>query len=233
MTEEWRPVVGHEGLYEVSDLGQVRSLDRVVLLRDGLTRRVKGRVLKQRVGQLYPVVGLSRNGIDRKWLVHRLVCEAFHGVKPPEAEVVRHLNGIHTDNRASNLAWGTCAENSADMVRHGHSHWANRTHCKNGHEFNEENTRRSDGNNRRCCRECERINAIPKNQARSRRNLERRPFRECRVCLTRFQSAYQHAAFCSAECKKTSRRVAFKTEIARQLHCSPQGVTAAIRRAAS
>ncbi len=50
--------------------------------------------------------------------IHQLVCEAFHGPRPDGLQV-RHLNGIKTDNRASNLVWGTPAENHADKVRHG------------------------------------------------------------------------------------------------------------------
>lgn len=58
-------------------------------------------------------------GVQRKIRVHLLVCEAFHGPKPfPDAEV-RHLNGVRTDNRAENLAWGTAAENQHDRVLHG------------------------------------------------------------------------------------------------------------------
>lgn len=61
-------------------------------------------------------------GANGKWVkfaVHRVVCEAFHGPRPfPKAEV-RHLNGIKTDNRASNLKWGTHAENMADKKLHG------------------------------------------------------------------------------------------------------------------
>lgn len=52
-------------------------------------------------------------------MVHKVVCEAFHGPKPSPAHQVRHLNGIKTDNRPSNLAWGTAKENAADRTAHG------------------------------------------------------------------------------------------------------------------
>jgi HNH endonuclease len=52
---------------------------------------------------------------------HALVCKTFHGQKPSDDYEVRHLNGIKTDNRPSNLAWGTRLENSHDKIRHGTS----------------------------------------------------------------------------------------------------------------
>lgn len=51
--------------------------------------------------------------------VHRLVCMAFHGVAPRDKPLARHLNGISTDNRAGNLAWGDHKDNAADAIRHG------------------------------------------------------------------------------------------------------------------
>lgn len=63
------------------------------------------------------VVGLGRG---RLWKVATIVCEAFHGPRPPGCEVA-HLNGDSLDNRAENLAWKTRAENEADKVAHGTS----------------------------------------------------------------------------------------------------------------
>jgi hypothetical protein len=77
------------------------------------------------------VLRLSRRGYLRVNLfiggrvvsrdVHQLVLEAFVGSRP-EGMVCRHLNGVPTDNRVENLAWGTYGENNADIVRHGHQH---------------------------------------------------------------------------------------------------------------
>jgi hypothetical protein len=66
----------------------------------------------------YLVVRLGTGGPSTLHQVHALICEAFHGPKPEGCEV-RHLNGDPGDNRAENLAWGTSAENKADMERHG------------------------------------------------------------------------------------------------------------------
>lgn len=122
MSEEWRPVVGWEGLYEVSNLGRVRGVDRrVPAPAQGSTRFVRGCVLRQ-VGTRsdgYMQVGLRRGGkLGSSYLVHRLVLEAFVGARPDGMEC-RHLNGVATDNRLVNLAWGTPLENARDRVRHG------------------------------------------------------------------------------------------------------------------
>jgi len=116
MTEEWRPVVGYEGQYEVSNLGRVRSLDRVVEYRGGTPRKVRGRVIRCAPGENgYPRVSLS----GRKFrLVHVLVAEAFLGPKPT-GQQVRHLNGNRSDPRLCNLAYGTQSENSHDCYDYG------------------------------------------------------------------------------------------------------------------
>ena len=120
--ERWLPVVGYEGLYEVSDIGGVRSLDRIEQLtgpRPGLRRR-RGRVLRQFRLKTCPYlcVRLSKNGVAVTRTVHTLVLEAFTGPRPGDMEC-RHLNGKHRDNSVANLAWGTHSENARDQVLHG------------------------------------------------------------------------------------------------------------------
>ena len=108
--EEWREAPRSGGHYEVSNLGRVRSAQT-------------GRVLNGTLDAYgYRTWMGSRSQTPRRQLkVHREVCGAFHGEAPFEGAQVRHLNGVRTDNRVENLAWGTAAENSADMVRHGNS----------------------------------------------------------------------------------------------------------------
>lgn len=109
--EEWRDVPGWEG-YEASSIGRVRSRKRKVL-----------HVLRPCLCGKYLSVMLSKSAHNHHSnRVHRVVCEAFHGAAPA-GMVVRHLNGNTTDNRASNLAWGTPKENMADMFKHGHGRW--------------------------------------------------------------------------------------------------------------
>lgn len=161
--EQWRPVVGYEGRYEVSSQGRVRSLDRLISnpLPSGTIRRqrIAGRVLKQTVCAAaggYPRVTL-RNGTEEHGLrcVHIVVLEAFVGPRP-QGMVVRHLNGQQTDNRLENLSYGTPSENNFDLVRHGNHIHAAKTHCKSGHKFTPENTYINPGSGQRVCRTCRR-----------------------------------------------------------------------------
>lgn len=152
--EEWRPVVGWEGFYDVSSLGRVRSLPRRLI--DG--RRIKGRVLRQHLAARgYRHVTLSADGRNRPVAVHILVATAFAGAPKPGQEV-RHLDDHRLNNVASNLVWGTRAENIRDRRTNGIMYQLNRTHCINKHEWTPANTifsYRADGSVRqRLCREC-------------------------------------------------------------------------------
>jgi len=113
-SEEWRPVVGYDGFYEVSSIGRVRSLDRAI--HDG--RRYKGRILRQGVmASGHRKVQLCKED-HRDCLVHRLVLEAFTG-PCPEGKQCCHNDGDPSNNRAENLRWDTIASNAADRLKHG------------------------------------------------------------------------------------------------------------------
>lgn len=116
--EVWRPVVGYEGLYEVSNLGRVRSLPRTVPHIKG-TRTIPGRILKlqtQPSGHLY-VKSFGGRGRGLAW-AHRLVYEAFVG-RVPEGLDIRHLDGNPKNNSPENLAVGTRVENAHDVYEYG------------------------------------------------------------------------------------------------------------------
>ena len=121
--EEWRPVVGFEGYYEVSSLGRVRSLDRVGVDSRGRDRFRKGRTLKPGVASNgYDTVNLGVHEASiprRNYTIHRLVCEAFHGAMPFQGAVARHLNDVRGDNRAENLSWGSSKDNYQDAINNG------------------------------------------------------------------------------------------------------------------
>jgi hypothetical protein len=128
--EQWKPIPGYEGLYEVSDQGRVRSLDRITTT---IVKRL-GKMLKPQLssGRMHLTVSLSLNGKVSVKYVHQLVALAFHGV-PEEGQQVRHLNGVPTDNVLENLKYGTHVENSQDMILHGR-HWSQKkTHCPRQH----------------------------------------------------------------------------------------------------
>lgn len=157
MIERWLPVVGYEGYYEVSDLGNVRSIDRVLPRRGQSPAFYPGRLLAPADRKWQLQVGLQRDGRWRGLSIHRLVLEAFVGPCPPGMECC-HNDGNYRNNRVENLRWDTHAANMADKRSHGTDWWSNRTHCKNGHLFDESNTIIS-ATNGRICRQCrKRIN---------------------------------------------------------------------------
>ena len=176
-SSEWRSVVGYEGVYEVSDQGHIRSLDRHIeqVGRSGklYQRFMRGHSMTLTVGSHgYPHVNLRRAGTSNLSLVHRLVLEAFIGPCPEGMEAC-HANDIKADNRLANLRWDSSEANKRDMLRNGGHYQANQTHCKHGHEFTPENTiARGDGG--RGCRACKRINSQTDAERANRRERNRR-----------------------------------------------------------
>lgn len=111
MEEIWKDVVGYEGYYQVSNLGRVRSLDRIA--SNG--RKIKGKILSTKVNTppYYPRVSLSVNGKMKLVQVHRLVAQAFvYNPDPEHKTQVGHKDESRTNNRADNLEWVTPKENS-------------------------------------------------------------------------------------------------------------------------
>lgn len=150
--ERWLPVVGFEGMYEVSDHGRVKSLPcRVPYGSNGATVGRRGRIMKpwwvsnqgNRQGTL--VVGLGRGN---RFRVSHLVLEAFVG-PCPDGQIARHLDDDKANNHISNLVWGTYSENSYDAVRNKRHGMANKTHCPKGHPLDG-----AWGNGKRYCRTC-------------------------------------------------------------------------------
>ena len=104
--EEWKAIKGYEGLYEVSNLGRVKSIsytnqygtfDRVVILKGWICEG-------------YPCVQLTRNNEKKTFKIHRLVAETFIS-NPDNLPEVDHINTIRDDNRVENLRWVTHKEN--------------------------------------------------------------------------------------------------------------------------
>jgi len=126
LTEEWRPVVGYEGCYNVSNLGRVKSLERFSRGHDTRgqfsIRHLKERILVPvSLGNGYVAVKLHSRQKQQKasrYLVHHLVAAAFLGPRPPGLWVLHGPNGS-SDNSTANLRYGTPKENSADRYRDG------------------------------------------------------------------------------------------------------------------
>ena len=151
-SEQWKPVPGYAGLYEVSSHGQVRSLEK----RDTLGRIREGTTLspgKKASGHLYVI--LSKNGKKRSHYVHRIVLEAFYGPCPAGMHAC-HWNDNPEDNTIDNLRWDTPSANLYDALRNGKR--SRLTRCQRGHEFSVDNTY-IDPKGKRNCRECARLRA--------------------------------------------------------------------------
>lgn len=121
MDEIWKPVLGYEGYYEVSNHEEVRSIERVVRHKDGKVSSKPGRLIKKRLNkkratyQFYQV-DLCRDSVKRTCHLSHLVCEAFHGPRP-EGHQCMHLDGNPQNDKPENLAWGTIHENSNEPIR--------------------------------------------------------------------------------------------------------------------
>lgn len=146
MSEEWRPVVGFEGRYEVSSTGQVMSLPKptrawpIIMIPQ----------ISARGG--YPSVAL-RDGSRRVVRpVHVLMLEAFVGPRP-EGFFALHCDDDPMNCTISNLRWGSPSDNSRDAVRNGRHPQARKSHCKRGHELVDENLW-VNSRGHRTCRAC-------------------------------------------------------------------------------
>ena len=120
MDEEWRAVVGWEGLYEVSDLGRVRMLARSYIDASGHPRSFAARVLNQNRGPHgYQMVWLKFQDRQKNCTVHRLVASAF--IRAPEEErwQVNHRDGDKSNCRATNLEWSSPSENMRHAIASG------------------------------------------------------------------------------------------------------------------
>jgi hypothetical protein len=124
--ETWLPVVNYAGLYEVSDLGRVRSVPRVVMRKNGIPNTVSGRIRVQvPLKNGYLSVTLCKKGVRKTWNAHQLVAEAFFGPAPKGMEILHGKRGKH-DNSTSNLSYGTRSQNMLDCVRDGTSNRGSR-----------------------------------------------------------------------------------------------------------
>ncbi len=111
MVEIWKDIKGYEGLYQVSNLGRVRSLDHIYITKCGKRMLVKGQMKKPSSdNDGYMFVLLRRNGKQKRCAIHRLVAKAFitNQYNKPE---VNHIDAVKSNNRVDNLEWVTGKEN--------------------------------------------------------------------------------------------------------------------------
>lgn len=121
MTEEWRGVPEWESLYQVSNHGRVRSLDRMGKYKNTEFNRIfRGRLLKPNIVQGYAQVTLTLDGNPYYYKVHRLVLLAFVGERPAyPRHACNHIDGNKLNNRLDNLEWVTYQANMDHAVETG------------------------------------------------------------------------------------------------------------------
>ena len=117
--EIWKDILGYENKYQVSDLGRVKGLDRVVKTKNGRTQYKKGTILKNKMGTNgYYYVCLYKNNKQKTFMIHSLVALNFIGDRPYKNDIC-HINGNRLDNKVTNLKYDTRTENFNDMYRQG------------------------------------------------------------------------------------------------------------------
>ena len=135
--EVWKPVVGYEDFYEVSNMGGVRSLDRT-MLRDNRhgkqPTKIKGRTMKQGLRSGYPYVNLCVDNKRKKRTVHSLVADAF--LSWTGVGEINHKDGVKINNHVNNLEWCTRSENHRHALANGlfvppsgKDHWTQKRKC--------------------------------------------------------------------------------------------------------
>lgn len=117
--EIWKPVVGYEGFYEVSNLGRIKTVERFV------TNAFRGRTVPTKILKInhntwgYQLVSLCKLGIKKTQAVHQLVAKSFLGEHDPKKDEVNHKDGNKDHNFLENLEWVTNSENKRHGVRTG------------------------------------------------------------------------------------------------------------------
>lgn len=114
MKEIWKDIPNYEGMYQISNFGNVRSLDRVIYANKGNPKRnmfSKGKILINHVSNTgYYRAKLCKNQKRKMFFVHRLVAEAFIP-NPENKPQVNHIDGNRLNNHVENLEWATMSEN--------------------------------------------------------------------------------------------------------------------------
>ena len=120
MKEVWKDIKGYEGLYQVSNLGRVKSLERYVIRKNNKGRQlIHKKILVSCVNTHgYMSLSLSKNNKGVNHRVHRLVATAFIP-KVDNKNIINHKNGIKTDNNVNNIEWASYSDNLLHAYKTG------------------------------------------------------------------------------------------------------------------
>lgn len=138
--EVWKDIPGYESCYQASNLGRIKSCNRLVKYKNGKTQPIKEKILKQNISTSgYLQVSLCKNNIREKVMVHRVIAITFIENKENKP-TVNHINEIKTDNRVENLEWATYKEqiNCGNVkMKIGVSNKNNNNRGKNHYKYKE------------------------------------------------------------------------------------------------
>lgn len=123
MEEKWKPIKNYEGLYEISNFGNVKILSREYTKYNYLTKRynvikVKEKITQGTISKGYRRICLSKNKIEKNKYIHQLVAEAFIP-NPNNNKYINHIDGNKQNNRVENLEWCTLHENNRHAYKNG------------------------------------------------------------------------------------------------------------------
>lgn len=130
MEEAWNPIKGFEGLYEISNMGRVKSLGRDIIRKDGTRKVFSPKILKSYSGNSINHQKVDLRTIDNKRrvkFVHRLVAESFIP-NPENKPFIDHIDTNPLNNRVDNLRWVTASENSNNPLSVKKSKYASDKH---------------------------------------------------------------------------------------------------------
>lgn len=117
LEEIWKDIQGYEGLYKISEHGEVKGMERRIKAPQG-TRVIKEKTLKPYMSNNYKKVYLCKDGKCKQYSIHRLVATNF--IRPArDKEVVNHIDGNKMNNHYSNLEWCTQADNNKHAMKTG------------------------------------------------------------------------------------------------------------------
>ena len=117
MTKEiWKDIQGYEGLYQISNLGRIKSLERMIITSNNITKKISEKILKPclRKNGYYSIV-LQKNNKSKYYTIHRLVAKEFIP-NPNNLPQVNHKDGNKLNNNINNLEWCT----NSDNTQHGY-----------------------------------------------------------------------------------------------------------------
>lgn len=119
MNEIWKDIPGYEGYYQVSNLGNFRSLNRIINYRRGLKRLYPGKnLLLEPTKDNYRRIVLMKENRKVRYMAHRIVAITFIP-NPNNLPYINHKDGCKSNNNVENLEWCTASENSRHAIRTG------------------------------------------------------------------------------------------------------------------